>query len=80
MRPEHEAAVRLACGQQNVPFKDEVAVGLLSHDEKLLLAREMDFTIHNVDLAPVIRVLPASKRLAVKERHKVTSKGRNRDG
>ena len=79
MRPEHEAAVRLALRQQDVAFKDKVAIGLFRHHEKLLVSREMNFAVHDLDLAPLIRILPTSHRFTVKQGHPFFRKGRNRD-
>ena len=75
MGAEHEAAVGLAFRKEDFAFENKVAVGLFGDDEELFVAREVDFAIHDLNLAPLIRIAPAGHGLAIEERDEILRVG-----
>lgn len=67
MRAEHEAAVGLSGGEENLAFEDEIAVCFLGNEEKLLVAREMDFIADNFGFTPSVGIFPAVESFAIEE-------------
>ena len=67
MGPEHEAAVSLSCGEEDLAFEDEVGVFFLGDEEEFLVGGEMEFAVDDFDLAPFIRIGPTGGRLAAGE-------------
>ena len=75
MRTEHKSAVSFSLGKQDLSFENEVTEFFIGHNKKLLIPREVDFSIHDLDLAPLVGVVPAVHRLTIKKRGKAIGIG-----
>ena len=69
MGSEHKTTVCSAFRQKHFPLEDEVRIAFLRDDKKLLFTREMDLAVHDLCLAPRVRILPAGEGFPVKKRH-----------
>ena len=64
---EHEAAVGLSGREEDVAFEDEVGVGLVGDEEEFFVSGEVEFTIDDFDLSPVVGIVQTVGGLAVEE-------------